>query len=248
MTPQDDWLGRTELLLGSEKLDTLRKSHVLVIGLGGVGSAAAEMLCRAGVGRLTLADADVVEPSNRNRQLIALLSTQGQRKTEALAQRLSDINPQVELELVDAYLKEDSMIALLENPYDYIVDAIATLSPKAYMLLNAVRLQHKIVSAMGAGAKLDVTKVRIADISETHTCTFAFDIRKRLRKLGVASGFKAVFSIEPPQKSAVVHNEAGINKKSIAGTISYMPVLFGCYCASVVIQDLIEDAKETKLP
>jgi tRNA A37 threonylcarbamoyladenosine dehydratase len=131
------------------------------------------------------------------------------------------------------------MIRLLENKYDYVVDAIDTLSPKAYMLLNAVRLNHRVVSAMGAGAKLDISKIQVADISETHTCTFAFDIRKRLRRLGLNSGFKAVFSTEPHIRESVIFNNSTKNKKSIAGTISYMPVVFGCHCASVVIRDLI---------
>ena len=233
-----DWLNRTELLLGPDKLDILRRSHVLIVGLGGVGSATAEMLCRAGVGKLTLADGDIVEPGNRNRQLIALISTEGQKKTEVLAKRLLDINPEIELVLNDNYLKEDPMIRLLENKYDYVVDAIDTLSPKAYMLLNAVRLNHSVVSAMGAGAKLDISKIQVADISETHTCTFAFDIRKRLRRLGLTTGFKAVFSSEQPIKESVVYSNTSKNKKSVAGTISYMPVVFGCYCASVVIRDL----------
>ena len=235
-----DWLERTELLLGKEKMEILSKAHVLIIGLGGVGSAVAEMLCRAGIGRLTIADGDVIEPGNRNRQLIALKSTENQKKTEVLAQRLRDINPNIKLVLVGTYLKEESMIALLHKKYDYVVDAIDTLSPKAYMLLNGVRLQHRIISAMGAGAKFDISKIHVADISETHTCTFAFDLRKRLRRLGITTGFKAVFSTEQPIKDAVVHHEDGKNKKSITGTISYMPVVFGCYCASVVIRDLID--------
>jgi len=238
MTDNSDWLGRTELLLGTEKLERLKRAHVLVLGLGGVGSAAAEMLCRAGIGKLTLVDADRVEPGNRNRQLIALISTEGRMKTDVLAERLRDINPDIELVLIPKYLKDEPMMALLETKFDYIVDAIDTLSPKAYMLLNGVMLGHRIVSAMGAGAKTDITKIQIADISETHTCTFAFDIRKRLRRIGISTGFKAVFSIEQPIKTSVVFNNSTKNKKSIAGTISYMPVVFGCYCASVVINDL----------
>jgi len=238
MTDNSDWLGRTELLLGTEKLERLKRAHVLVLGLGGVGSAAAEMLCRAGIGKLTLVDADRVEPGNRNRQLIALISTEGRMKTDVLAERLRDINPDIELVLIPKYLKDEPMMALLETKFDYIVDAIDTLSPKAYMLLNGVMLGHRIVSAMGAGAKTDITKIQIADISETHTCTFAFDIRKRLRRIGISTGFKAVFSTEQPIKTSVVFNNSTKNKKSIAGTISYMPVVFGCYCASVVINDL----------
>lgn len=239
MKTGDHWLERTELLIGTENLEKLHHAHVLVLGLGGVGSAAAEMLCRAGIGKLTIADADIIQPSNRNRQLIAMHSTEGTKKTEVLAARLRDINPEIQLILVDKFLKEDPMIGLLEQPYDYVVDAIDTLSPKAYMLLNAVKMNLKVVSAMGAGARLDPSKICVADISETHTCTFAFDIRKRLRRLGLVTGFKAVFSTEPPLKSSVIFHDSETNKKSTAGTISYMPVMFGCYCASVVIRDLI---------
>ncbi len=239
-TNPEHWLARTELLIGPEKLERLKQAHVLVLGCGGVGSAAAEMLCRAGIGTLTIADADVIQPSNRNRQLIALQSTEGIKKTEALAVRFRDINPEIQLIRVDKFLKEDPMIELLDRPYDYIVDAIDSLSAKAYMLLYALKFKQKVVSAMGAGAKLDPSKICVADISETHTCTFAFDIRKRLRRLGVTTGFKAVFSTEPPMKESVIFFDSVNNKKSMAGTISYMPVIFGCYCASVVIRDVIE--------
>lgn len=240
MTNPEYWLSRTELLIGPEKLEKLKQAHVLVLGCGGVGSAAAEMLCRAGIGKLTIADADIIQPSNRNRQLIALKSTEGIKKTEALAARLRDINPDIQLKRVDKFLKEDPMIELLDHPYDYIVDAIDSLSAKAYMLLYALKFKQKVVSAMGAGAKLDPSKICVADISETHTCTFAFDIRKRLRRLGVTTGFKTVFSTEPPMKESVIFFDSVNNKKSMAGTISYMPVIFGCYCAAVVIRDLIE--------
>lgn len=240
MGSHPDWLSRTEMLIGENALCVLKNSHVLILGLGGVGSAAAEMLCRSGIGKLTLADGDVVEPSNRNRQLIALKSTEGLKKTEVLAARLKDINPEIEVICVDKYLKDEPMTVLLQRPYDYIVDAIDTLSPKAYMLMNAVRLNHRIVSAMGSGARLDIQKIQVADISETHTCTFAFDIRKRLRRLGITGGIKAVFSTEVPIKSAIIAQENARNKKSVVGTISYMPVVFGCYCASVVIKELTE--------
>lgn len=240
MTISENWLERTELLIGKEKLEKLQKAHVLVIGLGGVGCVAAEILCRAGIGTLTIADSDLVQAGNRNRQLIALKSTEGKKKTEVLSERLRDINPDINLVLIDHFLKEDSMIELLNHDYDYVIDAIDTLSPKAYLLLNAVRFNHKTVSAMGAGAKLDPSKICVTDISETHTCPFAFDIRKRLRKLGLTTGFKAVFSTEQPLKESVIFSNLQPYKKSIAGTISYMPVMFGCYCASVVIRDLID--------
>lgn len=235
----NDWQQRTELLLGSDKLLILQRAHVLIAGLGGVGSAAAEMLCRAGIGQLTLADADTYQPGNRNRQIAAFISTEGQKKTEVMAQRLKDINPEIKLELIDHYLKDETTISLLSKKYDYVVDAIDTLSPKVYLIYHAVQSGQKLVSAMGAGAKLDPSRISIADISETNTCPFAYDIRKRLRKLGIHNGFLAVYSSEPIIKSAIIRQNNEQNKKSNTGTISYMPVIFGCYCASAVIRKLI---------
>lgn len=235
----DNWLERTELLLGEEKLATLRKAHVLVVGLGGVGAYAAEMIARAGVGRMTLADADTVGLTNINRQLLALHSTVGRPKAEVLAERLRDINPDIELTVVNRYIKDEETYTLLDAArYDYVVDCIDTLSPKLALIAAALERKMPLVSSMGAGAKVDPTKLEIKDISKTHHCPLAHMLRKRLHKIGIYKGFRAVFSPEPIREGAMILSEEQ-NKKSQVGTISYIPALFGIGCASVVIRDLI---------
>ncbi len=237
----DDWSERTALLLGEEKLQMLRDARVLVVGLGGVGAYAAEMIARAGVGRMTIAEADTVSPSNINRQLIALHSTVGRSKTELMAERLLDINPDLELRAVDRFIKDDETYALLDSArFDYVVDAIDTLSPKLALIKGALDRGIPLVSSMGAGAKTDPTLMEIADISKTHHCPLAHMLRKRLHKLGIRSGFRAVFSAEPVREGAVVLCEEQ-NKKSNMGTISYIPAMFGIGCASVVIRDLAKE-------
>ncbi len=234
----NNWLERTELLLGEEKLDILRRSRVLVVGLGGVGAYAAEMIARAGVGRMTVADADTVAPSNINRQLVALHSTVGRAKAEVLAERLRDINPELRLDVVERYIKDSETDALLDaDRYDYIVDAIDTLSPKLALIKGALDRGIPLVSSMGAGAKTDPTLMEIKDISKTHHCPLAHMLRKRLHKIGINRGFRAVFSPEPGREGAMILCEER-NKKSNVGTISYIPALFGIGCASVVIRDL----------
>ena len=235
----NSWQERTLLQLTSDKHACLAKAHVFVAGLGGVGAYAAEMLCRAGIGSLTIADADSVQPSNRNRQLLALSSTEGKRKVSLMSERLKDINPDVHIVPVDAYLRDEFTDELLSVKYDYVVDAIDTLSPKIFLIHRAVMNGLPLVSSMGAGGKMDPAGIRVADFSETFNCNLARILRKRLRRLGVSGGFKAVFSSESPNDDAVVPVENEPNKKNIIGTISYMPAIFGCYCASVVIRDLI---------
>lgn len=238
---QTDWQERTRLMIGNAGLLKLKESHVLVTGLGGVGAMAAEMLCRAGVGRLTIVDSDVVSASNRNRQILALKSTEKMKKTKVMADRLLDINPQLQLNTIDVFLKDQSIIDLLAQPFDYVIDAIDTLSPKVYFIFYTLKNNHKLVSSMGAGGKLDPTMVQITDISESFQCKLAFDLRKRLRRLGVASGFKVVFSPEPVPSRTITRTEDERNKKSNVGTISYMPSVFGCFCSSVVIRTLITE-------
>lgn len=234
----DNWLERTELLFGKEKLDRLRRAHVLVVGLGGVGAYAAEMIARAGVGRLTIADADAVAPSNLNRQLVALRSTIGQPKAAVLAARLRDIDPEIELTVVERYIRDEETYALLDAArYDYVVDAIDTLSPKLALIAATLERGYPLVSSMGAGAKTDPTKMEIADISKTHHCPLAHMLRKRLHKVGIRTGFRAVFSAEPIREGAMIPCDEP-NKKSNVGTVSYLPALFGIGCASVVIRDL----------
>ena len=233
-----EWLGRCEMLIGKENQYVLRTSHVLVAGLGGVGAFAAEMLCRAGIGKLTLIDGDTVQPGNRNRQLLALMSNEGRSKTELMAQRLRDINPDVQLELINEFIRDDRLIEIVSRPYDYLVDAIDTLSPKIFLIYYALKNHQRIVSSMGAGGKLDPLQIRVDDIAQTYNCRLAYILRKRLRKLGVTSGVKAVFSTEQVNKNLVETCDEQ-NKKSVVGTISYLPAIFGCVCASVAIRDLI---------
>lgn len=232
------------MLIGDEGVARLGRAHVLVAGLGGVGGMAAEMLCRAGIGELTLADSDTFSASNRNRQLHALISTEGRAKAEVVAERLLDINPHLKIHVCTEYMKDEFTLQLLTAArYDYVVDAIDTLSPKSYFLFHTLQLGISVVSSMGSGAKLDPSQVRVADLSETFQCTFAHDVRKRLRRLGVEQGVKAVFSTEPVIKSSIIHQEGMQNKKSQIGTMAYLPAVFGCFCASVVIRDLLEEKK-----
>jgi tRNA A37 threonylcarbamoyladenosine dehydratase len=234
-----DWLSRTELFIGKEGLEKLRSSNVLVVGLGGVGSYAAEMICRAGVGKMTIVDGDTVHPSNRNRQLPALKSTEGVPKAGVMAERLKDINPELKLTVVEEYIRDERMIEILKSGYDYVVDAIDTLSPKVFLIYHSLKMNYPVVSSMGAGGKYDPLRVSIADISETTDCTLARILRKRLHRLGVREGFLAVYSDEVVDKTKVLEVDGEQNKKSVVGTISYMPAAFGIACASVVIRGLL---------
>lgn len=234
-----EWQQRTELLLGKDKTERLRRAHVLVVGLGGVGAYAAEMLCRAGVGQLTLVDADTVQPSNINRQLPALHSTLGQTKAEVLAARFRDINPDIQLKVLPVYLKDEAIPALLDSArFDFIVDAIDTVAPKCYLIYHALQRGLKIVSSMGAGAKKDITQIRFADLWETYHCGLSKAVRKRLQKMGMKRKLPVVFSTEQADPEAVMLVDGEQNKKSTAGTVSYMPAVFGCYLAEYVIRKL----------
>ena len=227
------WTERTRLLLGDEKLGRLRSAHVLVVGLGGVGAYAAEMIVRAGAGRLTIADADRVAETNINRQLVALHSTVGRPKAEVLAERLRDINPDLQLTVIEKYIRDEETDRLLD-----------TLSPKLALIKGCLDRGIPLVSSMGAGAKTDPTRMEIADIGRTHHCPLAHMLRKRLHKLGIRTGFRAVFSAEPAREGAMILCEEQ-NKKSNVGTISYLPALFGIGCASVVVRDLLGEMEDS---
>lgn len=234
----DNWSERTQLLLGDEKLNRLKNSHVLVVGVGGVGAYAAEMLVRASIGEITIVDADKVSNSNRNRQLVALCSTIDREKCDVLAERLLDINPSLKLHINNTFISGETIEELLDSAkFSYVVDAIDTLTPKVELIQGALKREIPLVSSQGAGSKLDPTLIEVKDISKTHHCPLAHMLRKRLHKLGIRRGFKAVFSAEPPiEGSMILCNEQ--NKKSNVGTISYIPAVFGCTCASVVIRDI----------
>ena len=220
-------------------MERLQQAHVLVVGLGGVGAYAAEMICRAGVGRMTIVDADTVQPTNINRQLPALHSTMGKEKAEVLAARFKDINPDIQLTVLPVFLKDDNIPELLDAArYDFIVDAIDTLAPKCYLIAEALKRHIKIVSSMGAGAKSDITQIRFADIWDTYHCGLSKAVRKRLEKLGIKRKLPVVFSTEQADPKAVLLTEDEQNKKSTCGTVSYMPAVFGCYLAEYVIKRL----------
>jgi tRNA A37 threonylcarbamoyladenosine dehydratase len=226
------------MLLGAEGLKKLNAARVLVVGLGGVGGYAAEMICRAGVGSMTIVDGDTIHPSNRNRQLLALESTKGLSKAELMDSRLLDINPSLKLDVVNEYIKDERMIEILDAGFDYVVDAIDTLSPKIFLIYHSVQRKYPVVSSMGAGGKFDPLKISIADISETTDCSLARILRKRLHRLGVREGFTAVYSPESIDKKKIIPTSGEQNKASVVGTISYMPAAFGIACASVVIRDI----------
>lgn len=230
---------RTELLMGAETLQRLHEAHVLVVGLGGVGGCAAEMIARAGVGRMTIVDGDRVSESNINRQLVALRSTVGQSKAKLWAGRLRDINPELDLTVVEEYLRDDRLVALLEaERYSCVVDAIDTLSPKVFLLYHSHRLGLPVVSSMGSGGRRDGGRVQTADISRSHGCPLAAVVRKRLRRMGVGEGIRVVFSDEPVPDNAMLE-ELGENKRTVLGTISYLPAIFGCRLAEEAIKSVL---------
>ena len=232
----ENWKERTGLLVGEQTLRRFAEASVAVIGVGGVGGYAAEMIVRAGIGHIIILDSDEVNASNKNRQLLALDSTIGRPKCDVLSERLLDINPELDIKIIKDYL-EDPATLLAGLRIDFLVDAIDTLSPKLSLIKYCVDNRIPLVSSMGAGAKFDVTKIRIADISKSFNCPLAYIVRKRLRHIGISRGFKVVFSEELPDENAIVPDN-GRNKKSQVGTISYLPAVFGCACAQVAIEHL----------
>lgn len=234
------WLSRTELLIGKEKLNKLINSHVLVVGMGGVGSFAAEFVCRAGVGQMTIVDGDVVDPSNRNRQLPALATTHGQSKADIMAERLLAINPELKLRSIKEFITPEKVAEVLDTEYDYVIEAIDSITPKITFIKAAYEKGLRIVSSMGAGAKLDPTQLRVVDISKTYNCPFAQQIRKKLKASNIRKGIKVVFSPEDPIKESLMLTDGSNFKKSAYGTISYLPATFGACVASVAIRDLME--------
>lgn len=234
-----NWNVRTELLLGKERLARLNQGHVLVVGLGGVGAYAAEMICRAGIGKMTIIDADTVNESNLNRQLPSLHSTLGLPKAEVMAQRLRDINPELELTVYKEFIRDEQTEEILDSqPFDFVVDAIDSVSPKVYLMYHTYRRKIPLISSMGAGAKSDPAQVKIEDISKTFNCGLAKAVRKRLGGMDVRKGIPVVFSTELPDLNAVIPVENEECKITTAGTVSYMPAIFGCFLASYVIRNV----------
>lgn len=237
------WLERTELLVGQESLGKLTKANVLIVGLGGVGSFAAEFICRAGVGNLTIIDGDTVDITNKNRQLPALSSTVGLSKAAVMQARMMDINPDLNLKVIDTFQSPDDTIALIKNNrYDYVMDCIDSVSPKIYLIKTCVDLNQRLISSMGAGGKINSATVKVADIQKTYNCPFARTVRKRLKKHKIHKGFKTVFNHGDLLKESLRLTDGSNYKKSFYGTISYMPALFGLRMAGEVIQDLMQDS------
>lgn len=234
------WLSRTALLVGDDRLKMLSEKHVLVVGLGGVGSYAAEFIARAGIGTLTIVDGDVVDPTNRNRQLPALTSTHGLSKADLMAARLRDINPEIKLYVRKDFLTPDKAEEICRAArYDYVVDCIDSLTPKLYLITTAISEGLNLVSSMGAGGKTDPIRIKISDLADTYNDHFALQIRKRLKSKGIRKNLICVFSDEPSPKSALIMTDGTNFKKSAYGTISYLPAAFGGVCASVVIRHLL---------
>ncbi|MBQ6938267.1 MAG: tRNA threonylcarbamoyladenosine dehydratase [Muribaculaceae bacterium] len=236
----EEWMQRTSLLLSEEMTIRLQSGRVLVVGVGGVGAYAAEMLVRAGVGRMTIIDSDSVALSNINRQLVALHSTVGLDKVDVLAKRLNDINPHLELSARKCYLDVEGVDVLLQEGYDFVIDAIDTVAPKVALLATCMRQGIHVVSSMGAGARIDPSQIRYADIADTFHCGLARAVRTRLRKMGVKGKLPVVFSTEVPRAEAVQEVIGERNKRTTVGTVSYMPAIFGCYLAAYVIRILTQ--------
>jgi tRNA A37 threonylcarbamoyladenosine dehydratase len=233
------WLERTELLIEKENIELLKNLNVLIVGLGGVGSFAAEFLARAGVGKMTIVDGDNIDITNINRQLPALHSTIKMSKAELMQKRILDINPMIQLRTINQFLNpEDTIELVTAEDYHYVLDCIDSITPKLNLIKTAKEKEGcKIISSMGAGGKMDSMKIKYADISKTHMCPFAYYLRKRLRKEGVFGGVMTVFSEEKPNEESIKHTDGTNYKRSFYGTISYIPALFGLNMASWVIRD-----------
>ena len=235
---------RTEILIGAAGLARLRAAHVLVAGLGGVGGHAAEALGRAGIGRLTLLDHDVVSPSNLNRQLLALHSTLGRPKVEIMAERLSDIDPTLELTLIGEFLHPEAAEAqVIAAPYDFVADCIDSIACKAALVAACHHHGTPVISALGAGNCLDVSRVRVAKLNQTQMCPLARELRRKLRELGAPLNYPVIYSDEPrrpPLPHQPVGGDTPGRPRAVNGTIAYLPALFGVMLAGVIIRRLLD--------
>lgn len=234
-----EWTERAELLFKKEGLTNLQNANVLVVGLGGVGSFAAEFLARAGVGKMTIVDGDVVDITNINRQLPALHSTVGQPKVTIVGDRLMDINPELQLTRVQEFLSPERAFEIISNEYDYVLDCIDSVTPKLNLIISAKRKKVKIISSMGAGGKMEASKVKVANINRTSNCFLAKTIRRRLKENKIDK-LKVVFSSEIQDGTSLKMTDGSNFKKSFYGTNSYMPGLFGLYAAETVIRYLLK--------
>ncbi len=239
------WLERSELLIGKEGREKLEKTHVLIVGLGGIGSFAGEFIARAGVGKITLIDGDSFDETNKNRQLTALDSTLGKNKALVLAERIRDINPTIELIVIQEFVEPNRVWEILkEDKPDYVMDCIDSVSPKIEWIVACIALKIKLVSHLGAGGKMDPSKVQVTSLERAYNCKLALQIKKRLKKKDITfKKVRAVFSSEIQDKSSLKMTDGSNYKKSFYGTISYMPALFGLMGAAEVIKYVL-DKKE----
>ncbi|WP_233884416.1 tRNA threonylcarbamoyladenosine dehydratase [Tenacibaculum piscium] len=233
------WLERTELLVKKEGIEKLQKAHILIVGLGGVGSFAAEFIARAGVGKMTIVDGDDFDKTNINRQLPALNSTIGKSKVSVVAQRIKDINPNIELTEIQEFLSPEKAFEIVNPKYDYVLDCIDSITPKINLIVAAKRKKVKLISAMGAGGKLDASKIVVKDISKTKNCKMARALKKRLKERKVDKGVMAVYSEEIQIPESLQLTDGNNFKKSFYGTISYMPAAFGLQASSYVINKIL---------
>jgi tRNA threonylcarbamoyladenosine dehydratase len=238
-----EWTQRAELLFKKEGLEKLKKSNVLIVGVGGVGSFAAEFIARAGIGNITIVDGDVVDITNINRQLPALHSTINQNKVDVVGERLMDINPELKLTKIKEFLSPERAFEIVTNNYDYVMDCIDSVTPKINLIVACKRKKVKIISSMGAGGKMVASKVMVADISKTKNCFLAKAIKKRLKEMKIDKGIKVVFSSEIQDDSSLKTTDGSNYKKSFYGTNSYMPGLFGLHAAETVIRYLLKNEK-----
>ena len=230
---------RLELLIGKDDIAKLRDARVLLLGVGGVGSWVAEMLARTAVGHLTLVDCDTVKPSNINRQIHALHSTIGRLKTDVMAERIHDINPEADVTPLNLHLTPENLPELLDNNWSCVIDAIDERKPKFAAILHCIRHGIPILSSMGSANKLNPSTVEIADISKTYGCPLAKLMRKALHKEGITKGLKVCFSPELPSvlQNGGYHADEAENpgERKPLGTISYLPALFGLRLAAEAI-------------
>ncbi|WP_298223947.1 tRNA threonylcarbamoyladenosine dehydratase [Flavobacterium sp.] len=233
------WTERAELLFKKEGLDKLKNSNVLIVGVGGVGSFAAEFIARAGVGKITIVDGDVVDITNINRQLPALHSTVGKPKIDIVGDRLMDINPELQLTRIKEFLSPERAFDIVTPEYDYVLDCIDSLTPKLNLITAAKRKRVKIISSMGAGGKMEASKVKVSDIGNTVNCFMAKAMKKKLKAVKIDK-LKVVFSSEIQDESSMKMTDGSNFKKSFYGTNSYMPALFGLYAAETVIRHLLK--------
>jgi tRNA A37 threonylcarbamoyladenosine dehydratase len=235
-----EWTERAELLFKEEGLEKLKNANILIVGVGGVGSFAAEFIARAGVGKITIVDGDVVDITNINRQLPALHSTVGKPKIDVVGDRLLDINPELTLTKIKEFLSPERAFEIVDEQYDYVMDCIDSVTPKLNLIIAAKRKRVKIISSMGAGGKMEAAKVKVSDISNTENCFLAKAIKKRLRAVKIDKGVKVVFSSEIQDENSLRITDGKNFKKSFYGTNSYMPGLFGLYAAETVIRHLLK--------